>query len=84
MATYTFYPCQMNGPALCFGTLELNSDASALAYAGEMLIEHRTADFVTVYCGERMVCSVPRSAPRHAPTKIISRPSPTHGAAAAS
>jgi len=83
MTTYTFYPCRMDGPALCFETLELEGDASALAHAGEMLIQHATATFVTVYCGERMVCVVPRSEPPLAGSEIMSRPSASHGAAAA-
>ena len=84
MTTYTFYPCQLDGPALSFETLDLDGDASALALAGEMLIQHRTATFVTVYCGERMVCSVPRSDNPLTRPEITSRPSPAHGAAVAS
>jgi hypothetical protein len=82
MAHYTFYPCQLDGPALSFETLELDGDAAALAQAGEMLIQHRTANFVTVYCGERMVCSVPRLAPPpSAPERMSPSASPDAGAA---
>jgi hypothetical protein len=60
MATYTFFPCQSDGPALCFETLELDGDGYALAEAGDLLAKHATAAFITVWCGDRMVCSVPR------------------------
>jgi hypothetical protein len=74
MALYTFFPCQSDGPALCFETLELDSDAAALAPAAELLGKHATASFVTVWCAERMVCSVPRIvAPREG--QMASRPS---------
>jgi hypothetical protein len=83
MAAYAFYPCQSDGPALSFETLELDGDASALAYAGELLIQHRTAAFVTVYCGERMVCSVPRNDPPPEQPKVMIRPSIADGGAGA-
>jgi hypothetical protein len=74
MSSYTFFPCQSDGPALSFETLELDDDASALAHAGEMLRKYSTAAYVTVWCGERMVCSVPRNALPLERPKIVVRP----------
>lgn len=82
MATYTFYPCQPKGPALCFETLELESDTAALSQASEILSRHETATFVTVWRADRLVCSVPRNAPAAAQADLVTPvPSAPSGAA---
>ena len=60
MSNYTCFPCQSEGPALCFESAEMDCEASALAHASDLLLKHRSTAFVTVYSGEQVICSVPR------------------------
>jgi hypothetical protein len=53
----------MDDTSLTFEAHELDNDAAAAMRCLTVLDEHRTATFVTVWCGERQVCARQRSAP---------------------
>lgn len=62
MSIYTFYPRRADGASSAFQAVELAGDDQARAFAQRVLSQHASAVEVSVWAGEREVCSVARPA----------------------
>jgi hypothetical protein len=58
VALYTFYPRQAGGAALTLESYEDADDASALRRAREILRQHPSSAWVSVWIGDRLVGEV--------------------------
>ena len=59
MPIYTFYPCRPDGSSTTFEAYELEDDSEALQRAVELLAQHPSCAFVTVWQGDREVLGPP-------------------------
>lgn len=64
MPIYTFYPCRPDGSAPTFEAFDLESDVEAQRRAIELLAQHPSCAYVTVWQGDREVLRPPQ--PAHA------------------
>jgi hypothetical protein len=74
MTLYTFYSCREDGVSTCLETRELPYDSAAFPVAGDILGEHPSASYVTVWDDERPVLSRFREAPTIRPAGDAGRP----------
>jgi len=63
MPIYTFHMCRADGFSGCFEMRELPYDSATYPVATSLLEEHQSADYVTVWEGERPVLSRHRDGP---------------------
>jgi hypothetical protein len=63
MPLYTFYHCKPDGSAASFETAHLPDDLSASVRARDILAEHLSCAYVTVWAGEEKLEERHRAAP---------------------
>ena len=63
MPIYTFHMCSADGFSSCFELRELPYDSATYPVATALLEEHRSAEYVAVWEGERPVLSRHRDGP---------------------
>jgi hypothetical protein len=64
MPVYTFYPCRADGSSTTFEAFEADGDAEAQRRAAELLQQHSSCAYVTIWQSDRLVLGPP--APVHA------------------
>lgn len=70
MTLYTFHMCNAEGFSTCFEARDLPCEVAAFAVAGDLLLEHQSAVYVTVWDENQPVLSRYRDEPRFRAMKV--------------